>query len=137
MRRSSYRRRERKKVEIALAPLIDLIFLLLIFFLVSTSFVRETGVEVERPQAASGDSAQSESLLIAVTRAGTIHFENQPISVTHIRGRVARALAASESTAVVVVADVSSRTGLVVDVMDQCRLAGAESVFIATQSSDQ
>ena len=123
-------------MDIALAPLIDLIFLLLIFFLVSTSFTKETGVEIERPKARSGEAVQEEPLFVAVTSAGTIHFENQRIPLAAVRDNVARSLSATTRKVVVVMADTSSRTGLAVDVVDQCRLAGAERVFLSTSTEE-
>ncbi|MEW6743447.1 MAG: biopolymer transporter ExbD [Planctomycetota bacterium] len=136
MNERRFRRRERRSVDINMAPLIDLIFLLLIFFMVSTSFFRQTGVDVERPRALTSEDVDTDTVYVAVTAAGSVHMEEQRVPLVALRDRVERALARSRRKTVVVLADVASRTGLVVDVMDECRLAGAERVFIATRAEE-
>jgi len=117
-----------------MAPLIDMVFLLLIFFLVTTSFVRETGVQVTRPKAVRSAVIKDPDLLIGVTRAGTIHVEERQIDLGMVRPKVAQFLDQHPNAKVVVVADENSRTGLVIRVMDECRIAGASEVSIATRT---
>jgi len=117
--------------EINISPLIDLVFLLLIFFMVTTSFVRETSIEVDRPTASTAVAADSSHLLVAVTDEAEVFFDGQRVDVRTVRSHIGRAIAENPGAAVIVVADKDSRTGLVVQVMDQCRLAGAERVNLA------
>ncbi len=125
-----------ERVEINMGPLIDMVFLLLIFFVVTTSFVKETGVEVDRPTAASSEAVDRGNILIGVTAAGEVWFEGKRIDPRSVRAHVERALAESPEHGVIVVADRDSRTGLVVEVMDQCRLAGAPSVNLAARLAE-
>jgi biopolymer transport protein ExbD len=119
--------------EINMAPLIDLIFLLLIFFMVTTSFIKETGIEVQRPSAVTAQTREKSNVLIAVTAGGEIYMDKQRIDVRMVRAHVENALAEHPQAAAVIVADRASDTGIVVDVMDQCRLAGVTDVSIAAQ----
>lgn len=125
------RRARRQGLELNIAPLIDMVFILLIFFLVTTSFVRETGVEVERPVAHSAQSQDKVTLLIAITRDNRIVVENHQIEAGAVRVHVERALAENPEGGVVIVADRGSSTGTAVQVLDACRLAGATDVALA------
>ena len=133
----SFRNRKRGVVEINMAPLIDMIFILLIFFMVTTSFVREAGVDVERPVAATATSSRETSLLIGVTGDGRVAIEGKTVDVRQVRAYVNRFLASSPDGAVLVVADRSSRTGDAVLVLDQCRLAGANKVGLAARHPEE
>ncbi len=124
-------RAKRKTAEINISPLIDLVFLLLIFFMVTTSFVRETGVEVNRPSAETASSNDKGSILIGVTSSGEIFFDNKQIDIRTVKIHIKRALYENPEGSVIVVADKKSSTGTVIKVMDQCRLAGASGVSIA------
>lgn len=124
-------RRPPTPAEINMAPLIDMTFLLLIFFLVNAKFVQETGIEVNRPQAVTGRAQKAEVLLIGITAAGTLHVNNQRVELTAIRQWVA---SRRPGAGVVVVADERVSAGLLVRVVDQCRLAGAKDVAVATRA---
>ena len=119
--------------EINMAPLIDMVFILLIFFLVTTSFVREAGVEVKRPQAASAVARTGASLLVAVEQNGHIYIEGRRVGLAGVRSLVERYLAENPKGGVVIVADRASRTGRVIQVLDQCKLAGAREVAVAAR----
>lgn len=119
--------------EINLAPLIDMVFILLIFFLVTTSFVRESGVTVERPQAATAQAQEKGSLIIGVSAGGDIHLDRRRVDLRSVRGLVERYLAGNPQGAVVIVADKASLTGRVVEVLDQARQAGAVDVAVAAR----
>jgi len=125
------RRASRQSLELNIAPLIDMVFILLIFFLVTTSFVRETGVDVQRPSATTAVSKDRATLLIAVTADDQIYVERSLIDIRALRIHVERALAENPEGSVVIVADRGSRTGTAIQVMDACRQAGAEDVAIA------
>ncbi len=114
-----------------MAPLIDMVFILLIFFLVTTSFVKETGIEVNRPKAATASADSRSTILIAIDRENRIFMDHREIDLRAVRANVERALAENPSGRVVVVADSSSSTGVAVKVMDGCRMAGAETVSLA------
>jgi len=119
------------RVDINMGPLIDMVFLLLIFFVVTTSFVKETGIDVQRSSAITAETVERGNILLGVSADGEIFYEGRKIDVRSVRAHVERALAEDPESAVVVVADRGSLTGIVVQAMDQCRLAGAHQVSLA------
>ncbi len=121
------------RVDVNMSPLIDMVFLLLIFFVVTTSFVKESGIEVQRSTAATAEVKEQASIMIGVSAEGEVWMEGKEVDVRSVRGLVERALAEDPEAGVVVVADQGSQTGDVVKVMDQCRLAGADSVSLAAR----
>lgn len=123
-------------VAINMAPLIDMVFLLLIFFVVTTSFVKETGIEVQRPVAATGALQGQGSILLGVDQNGDVFFERMKIDVRSVRHYVEKGLAENPGASVVLVADRKATAGVLVRVMDGCRLAGATDVSIATEAVD-
>ena len=122
--------------EIDMTPLIDMVFILLIFFIVATSFVRESGVEVDRPQAASATSKEKVSMLIGVTSAGRIYIEGHEIDIQNIKGRMDSFLAEVPGGSVVIAADKSCPTGITIKVLDSCRLAGVKNLSVAATAGE-
>ncbi|MCG8639928.1 MAG: biopolymer transporter ExbD [Desulfobacterales bacterium] len=133
---SAARRSNQKTLELNIAPLIDMVFILLIFFLVTTSFLKETGVDISRPTASTAAAKTKTTILIGVTRENTIHIDRRQVDIRAVRANVERALAENPDGNVVIVADQDSRTGLVINVMDACKLAGAQNVAIAADRGD-
>ncbi|NJB68538.1 biopolymer transport protein ExbD [Desulfobaculum xiamenense] len=127
------RRRRGRGVELNMAPLIDMIFILLIFFLVTTNFVRESGVDVQRPTAATASVKDKAGMVIGVTEAGSVHIAGRPVDLRLVRAHVERFLAETPGGSVVIAADRDSRTGTVITVLDACRLAGAANVSVAAR----
>ncbi|MFN2354524.1 MAG: ExbD/TolR family protein [Desulfopila sp.] len=127
------RRANRSTVELNMAPLIDMVFILLIFFLVTTSFVKETGIEVSRPTAATAVTREKATILIGIDAQNHIYIENREVDVRAVRANVERALAENPEGSVVVVADKASATGTAIQVMDGCRMAGAHNVSLAAK----
>jgi len=116
-----------------MAPLIDMIFILLIFFLVTTSFVKESGVEVKRPIASSTVSREKTNLILAVTSDGSIYAEKRPLDIRSVRSYMERFLAETPQGSVVIAADRESMTGIVIQVLDACRMAGIKNVSVAAR----
>ena len=121
------------EVNINMGPLVDMVFLLLIFFVVTTSFVKETGIDVQRSTAATAERKERGNIMIGVSADGLIYMEGKRIDVRSVRALVERALAEDPESGVVIVADKDSNTGTVVQAMDQCRLAGAANVSLAAR----
>ncbi len=117
--------------EINISPLIDIVFILLIFFIVTTVFVEETGVEIEKPRAAAQEDLDRESILIGVTAEGGVYYGGREIGVGGVRAVVARMLKA-DKVPVVIQADRRTPTEKTVAVLDEAKLAGAERVFVST-----
>ena len=118
--------------EINISPLVDMVFLLLIFFIVTTVFVEETGIEVQKPKAASAQTLEKKSILLALTAEGRIVYGGREVRLSGLRGLVSRLLREQEMP-VIILADEQSRSGVLVDVIDECKLAGAKQVSIAAQ----
>jgi biopolymer transport protein ExbD len=116
---------------IEMAPLIDMVFILLIFFIVTTAFVKETGVEVQKPEATAAVRLEDDLILLAITPAGEVWYDRGNIGVAGVRSTVA-ALLLSKDRPVVIQADRRVTTDLLVRVMDEAKLAGATSLSIAT-----
>ncbi len=121
-----------ERPEINISPLVDMVFLLLIFFIVTTVFVEETGVEVQKPKAASAQSLEKKSILLALTADGRIVYGGREVRLSGLRGLISRLLREQEMP-VIILADEQSRSGVLVDVIDECKLAGAKQVSIAAQ----
>lgn len=122
---------QERAIGIDMAPLIDIVFILLIFFIVTTTFVRETGVEVDKPEASAAVRVEDDLILLAITPAGEVWYAQSNIGVAGVRSTVA-ALLLSRERPVVIQADRRVTTDLLVRVMDEAKLAGAASLSIAT-----
>ena len=118
-------------VGLNMTPLIDMVFILLVFFVVNTSFVKETGVEIQRPSAKSAVKQEQATILIAVNREGEIWIDKQRVDLRALRGQIERLHTESPEGSVVVLADSESETGVVMQVVDQARLAGVAKVAVA------
>jgi biopolymer transport protein ExbD len=114
-----------------------MVFILLIFFLVTTSFVKETGIDISRPTASTAVSNAKATVLIAIDRENRVFLDRREIDVRAVRANMERILAETPEGAVVVVADKASNTGVAITVMDGCRMAGAKSVSLAAQLPEE
>jgi biopolymer transport protein ExbD len=123
---------DESEVGIDMSPLIDCVFILLIFFIVTTVFVEETGVEVDKPQAASAAQLEKTSILIAITASGQVVYDNRDIGVAGVQAQVRRILQNGEQIPVIIQADQASQTGTLARVMDEAKLGGAEKISLAT-----
>ena len=119
---------------IDLTPIIDCVFNLLIFFIVTTTFVEETGVEVDKPQAVSGVRLEKTSILIALTAKGQVVYGGHEIGMSGVQPLVRRELQ-KEDIPVIIQADSAVQSGLLVRVIDEAKLAGAKKVSLATSKS--
>jgi len=117
---------------IDISPLIDCVFILLIFFIVTTTFVEETGVEVDKPQAASAARLEKSSILIALTEEGEVIYGGRKIGVSGVQPLVKRLLQ-KEQVPVIIQADANVQSGKLVRIIDEAKLAGAAKVSVATR----
>ncbi|MBN1595761.1 biopolymer transporter ExbD [candidate division FCPU426 bacterium] len=118
--------------DINISPLIDMMFLLLIFFIVTTAFVQEVGIDVQKPKAASSQMLEKQSMMLGITSKGQVVYGGKEIALGNLRGMVARQLREQERP-VIVIADETCPSGILVNVIDECKLAGAKQVSIATE----
>jgi biopolymer transport protein ExbD len=117
---------------IDISPLIDCVFILLIFFIVTTTFVEETGVEVDKPQATSSVRLEKTSILLALTEKGEVVYGGREIGISGVRQLVARMLQ-KEEVPVIIQADAAAPSGLLVRVIDEAKLGGAAKVSLAAR----
>ena len=130
LNRAGSLRDEEMTAEINISPLIDIVFLLLIFFMVTSVFVEETGIEIQKPSAMSAQDLEKNSILLAVTAEGEVYFDGQPVPINGLRALVARLIRERERP-VIILADEDSRSGRLVRVIDECKLGGAAQVSLA------
>ena len=130
MKRVGLSEEAERGVDVNMSPLIDCVFLLLIFFIVTTVFVEETGVEVQKPEAAKVQDLERRSILIALTSDGRVMYGGRDIGVGGVRGVVARQLREREAP-VIILSDARATTAPLVDIIDEAKLAGAKQVSIA------
>lgn len=133
MRRRSNLATETESDEINISPLIDMVFILLIFFIVTTVFVEETGVDVNKPQAASSVDLEKNSILLAITDKGKVVYGGREVGLTGVR-TIVRQLTSKDQMPVIVQADKSVTTELLIRVIDEAKLAGAETVNVSTDN---
>ena len=116
---------------IDLAPMLDFFMNLLIFFIISAAFVSETGIKVNRPSAKTAVKEEKSNILIAISAQNEVYIEKRRVDVRTLRSIVGKLHTEHPEAAVIVQADKDSRSGLMVEVMDQARLAGVANVSIA------
>ena len=121
------------EAEINLTPMLDVVFIMLIFFVVTTSFVKESGVEVNRPSAETAQRQESANILIAIRPNGEIWIDGRAVDVRAVRANIERLRVEFPESQVVIQGDRAAQIGLLVKVMDQVRLAGINNVAIATE----
>lgn len=122
---------ESEDTGIDLAPMLDFVLNLLIFFIITTSFVKESGVTVTRPEALTAESKESGNILIAVRPNGDVWMDKQKVDVRDVRSAIERLHIERPEDTVVIIADRDSKTGVLTKVMDQVKLGGVAEVSIA------
>jgi biopolymer transport protein ExbD len=120
---------------IDISPLMDVVFILLIFFIVTTTFVEETGVEVDKPQASGDAMLEKTSILIAITADGEVVYGGRKIGVGGVQPLVKRELA-KELVPVIIQADKTVESGVLVRVIGEAKLGGAQKVSVATKRGE-
>ncbi|MBX3747653.1 MAG: biopolymer transporter ExbD [Verrucomicrobiae bacterium] len=121
--------------EINISPLIDMVFILLIFFIVTTVFVEETGVQVSKPEATAALPLESNSILIAITSNGKVVYGGREVGVGGVRSVVRRLTQGNPDMPAILQADKSVPTELLVKVIDEAKLGGAKAVSISTEGN--
>ena len=127
-----FRERTDNEQRVDISPLIDMVFILLIFFMVSTTFVKDMKLDLNRPSASSATTASTKAIRLYIDNAGDTYLDGQPIQVWVIQSRLRELLSGSGESSVLVVTDDQVPAGRLVEVVDQARRAGAEDVGVAT-----
>ncbi len=121
------------EAEINITPMLDVVFIMLIFFIVTTSFVKETGVDISRPSSSQAKQVKKGNILVAIKEDGVIWINKQEVDLRAVRSRVEKMHAENPEASAVIIADRGSRTGDLVEVMDQIKSAGVQSISIAAE----
>ena len=127
------RKREEEDSEINITPMMDIVFIMLIFFIVTTSFIKETGIDPNRPEAETASRSELGNILIAISPNDQIWMNKNPIELQTVRILMEAAHAENPESSVVIVADELASTGIVIDIMDHIRLSGISKVSISAQ----
>ncbi|MDK2777678.1 MAG: biopolymer transporter ExbD [Pseudomonadota bacterium] len=120
--------------EIDITPMLDVVFIMLIFFIVTASFVKETGIEVNRPDASTAQAKPRANILIAINDLGEIWIDKRKVDESQVRANIERMHAENPQGTVVIQADEEAKTRLLVAVMDAARAAGVYDVSLATEN---
>ncbi|NGP53929.1 biopolymer transporter ExbD [Thioalkalivibrio sp. XN8] len=126
-----------EETEINITPMLDIVFIMLIFFIVTTSFIRETGIDPQRPEALTAARQDRGNILIAISATGQIWMDKRVVELESVRQRIEQARNESPESTVVIIADERSETGILIDLMDQVRLGGILNISVAAQSGGQ
>jgi biopolymer transport protein ExbD len=128
--------REAEESEINLTPMLDVVFIMLIFFIVTASFVKESGIDVNRPDAATAEKKERGNILIAITDTGQIWIDKRQVDPRALQANIERLHAENPQGAVVIQADEDSKNKYLVQAMDAARLAGVKNVSLAAEVID-
>ena len=137
MRRRSSRSTNEQISEIDMTPMLDIVFIMLIFFIVTTSFVKESGIDVNRPTAQTAERKERGNIIVSIKSNGEIWVDKRAIDVRAVRANVARLHAENPLGSVIIAADRDTKTHVLVEVMDQIRLAGITNASIATETASK
>ncbi|WP_448548235.1 ExbD/TolR family protein [Thalassotalea fusca] len=121
--------------EINMTPMLDVVFILLIFFIVTASFVKEAGIEVNRPEAATAVKKERANILVAISDKGEIWINKRRVDVRAVQANIERLKAENPQGTVVIQADKKATTDVLIKVMDSARAAGVFDVSIAAQEA--
>ncbi|MFO7762628.1 MAG: biopolymer transporter ExbD [Wenzhouxiangellaceae bacterium] len=119
--------------EINITPMLDIVFIMLIFFIVTTTFIKETGVTVEKPDALTAESRPQGNILVGVDSDNQIWMNGNQIELSDVRTLVQRSRAENPEGSVILIADQEARQGTLVDVMDQVQAAGVRRMAISAE----
>lgn len=115
--------READSAEIDITPMMDIVFIMLIFFIVTTSFVKEAGIDVNKPEAAQAQPQKTATIFIAIRANGEVWMDKRPVDVERVSANIERLRAESPTDTIIVQADKEAKHGVVMEVMDQIKAA--------------
>ena len=136
MRMRRYSAGNDEEAGIDLTPMLDVVFIMLIFFIVTSTFIKTTGIEVNAPTADSAEQQPKANILVAVDSTGAVWIDRQQVDIRGVRAAVERMRVDQPDSSVVVQADQDARSGVVIRVMDQIRMAGVADVALAATLGD-
>lgn len=128
-----YRHETEEEGQIDISPLIDMVFILLIFFMVTTTFVKDMKLDLDRPSASTAAAASTKATRVFIDKFGEVYVDNQPVRIYSLQSKLRDMLRISTEKSVLVVTDENVPAKLVLEVIDQCKLSGATNVGVATE----
>jgi biopolymer transport protein ExbD len=126
---------QQEETEINITPMLDIVFIMLIFFIVTTSFIKETGIDPNRPEADTAYKQERGNILIAINSTGEIWMDKRQVELGQVRQMVEQAKNESPESSVVIIADEKAATGVLIDLMDQIRLGGVANIAVAAEQA--
>jgi biopolymer transport protein ExbD len=124
-------RTEGEDAAIDMTPMLDIVFIMLIFFIVTTSFIKEAGIEVNKPQASQTEQQKNANVFIAITADGKIWLDKREMDVDRVRANLERLLAEQPTDIIIIQADTKAKHGVVIEVIEQIKAAGMEKIAVA------
>lgn len=137
MRRRSSRSNNEQTADIDMTPMLDIVFIMLIFFIVTTSFVKESGIDVNRPTAQTATRKEQGNIIVGIKANGDVWIDKRLVDIRAVRANVSRLHAEQPLGAVVIAADKEAKVKVLTQVMDQIRLAGIMNASIATETESK
>lgn len=131
-----FREKPKKRVIINITSLIDVLFLLLIFFMVSSTFLEQPGMKLNLPEAKESDAVKSEGVTLFVTSDEKLYLNEEEVALENLLDRLKEIAPGAEETGLILKADEEIRYGLVVEVMDLVRQSGIVKLVVATDNKD-
>ena len=123
-----------QEANVDITPMLDVVFIMLIFFIVTATFVKESGIDVNRPQAATAVVKEKANILIAIDAHNRVWINRREVDVRSVRANIERLHAENPKGTVVIQADKDSRNEVLVQVMDASRLAGVYEIALAAEN---
>lgn len=127
-----FRPRKQNIDNIDVSPLIDMVFILLIFFMVTTTFVKDMKLDLNRPSAASASKASSKVVRVYIDNTNEIYIDNQPVKLWAVQSKLRDLLRGDSDKSILVISDATIPVERLIDVVDECRLSGAKDVAVST-----
>lgn len=124
---------EEEEATIDMTPMLDVVFIMLIFFIVTASFVKEAGIDVNRPEAATAVKKDRANILVAISATGEVWINKRKVDIRAVQANIERLKAENPQGSVVIQADKKATTDILIKVMDASRAAGAYDVSIAAE----
>ncbi|MBY6017064.1 ExbD/TolR family protein [Ferrimonas balearica] len=124
---------QQEDAQVDLTPMLDIVFIMLIFFIVTTSFVRESGIEVNRPEASTAASQAGAGLFVAINNRNEIYIDQRRIDIERVQANLERLRADQPESPLVIQADERAFNGVVVKVMDAAKAAGITDIALAAE----
>ncbi len=124
---------QEEETEINITPMLDVVFIMLIFFIVTTSFIKETGIDPNRPEAETATANTHGNILIAISEFDQVWMNKNQVELAQIRAMVESAVAEIPESSVIIIADEKASTGILIDLMDQVRLGGVANIMVAAE----